>query len=259
MEIEAFNPLVEARRIAEECHLRGVFDAYETFCACADHPHSWKVLAADLTLYLDSDYPEKPHSTQPLTFRSEISFASYLAKLDDAQLGYLASDAVVALFHTTAVFDPSQHLERNPETSCFDLSPWEERQGPPAQKLVRTYLRELQNTDLYLLIDGIRQELYAREYRGHTFPSSYTPYTPCSDSHLAILPHLDLQISLADAAYLKDNVDYIPMKTEEILKSASTLLGRATSRATSFLGSPRHGQIGSTNLSTLVPIIEDGE
>jgi hypothetical protein len=256
MEPEAFTPLVEARIAAEERCLSGVLDAYETFCAYGYFPDSWKLLAAHLTLYLESDYPAKPRTKQSLTFRSEISFASYLETLDDEQLGFLASDAVVALFHLTAVFDTSQHLERNSQTSCFDLLPWEKPQGSQAQKLVRTYFQGLQDTDLYLLIEGITQQLYAKTYRVQQFSSSWTP---CSGSHLDILPRLDPNVLPHDTVYLQDNVDYIPPSTEAILHPASIFLERATSRATSFLGSPRRSLLGGTNLPSLFPLMEDSE
>jgi hypothetical protein len=256
MEFEAFIPLVEARIAAKQRHLSGVLDAYETFCAYGYRPESWKILAAHLTLYLKSDYPEKPRTEQPLTFRSKISFASYLGNLDNEQLGFLASGAVVALFHSTAVFDTSQHLERNPQTSYFDLLPWKKPQGSQAQILVRTCLQKLKDTDLHLLIGGITQQLYAKTYLAHQFSSSWTP---CSSSHLDILPRLNLIILPHDTAYLRDNVDYTQPSTGAIFYPASTLLERATSRATSFLGSPRRSIVGGTNPLSLVPIMEDSK
>jgi hypothetical protein len=256
MEFEAFTPLVEARITAEQRHLSGILDAYETFCAYGYRPESWKILATHLTLYLESDYPGKPRTKQSLAFRSKISFASYLENLDSEQLGFLASDAVVALFHSTAVFDTSQHLERDPQTSCFDLLPWKKPQGSQAQMLVRTYLQGLQDVDLHLLIGGTTQQLYARTYLVHQFSSSWTL---CSGSHLDILPRLNLKIPPHDTAYLRDNVDYTPSSTGAIFYPASTLLERATSRATSFLGPPRRSIVGGTNPLSLVPIMEDSK
>jgi hypothetical protein len=261
MEIEKISPLMHARHVAEGSHLSGVLDAFETVCAYGYYSESWQGLATQLTLYLDAEGSTKSTPRPTLTFRSEISLEVYLVLLDDAELAYLACDAVTALLHATAVFAPSQHLEFDFKTSCINLVTWDNAQVSQRQIFVRRYLFTLSNDDLHLLLTGINGEIVARGYLEGVRQFSPTKgqwtqtdvWIPCSNSHLEILPRLKLKMSGPDANYLKHAVHYSPPI------SAATLLQRATHRASLFLGSPRRDQSKDIHSSSLMPIMEDSE
>jgi hypothetical protein len=262
METEAISPLQHARHAAEESHLSGVLDAYETVCAYGYLSESWHLLFTHLALYLDTEYLNKSTTKTALTFRSEVPLDVYLRQLhvSDAELAYLASDAITALFQTTAVFAPWQHLECDVKASYIDLVAWERDDVSERQKLVRRCLITLQYDDLHLLLNGIRNEVVTQRgyLRGLRIDSDATDtWSPCSDSHLAIITRLDLRMAPSDAIYLQKNVDYTPPAFEAATKLASTLLQRATSRATLFLGSQRRVRGRDDRSSLLVPILED--
>jgi len=261
MRMETANPLMHARHAAEEVRLSGVLDAYETVCAYGYLPLSWQLLATQLALYLEAEYLTKSTAKPLLTFRSEVPLESYLVHLHDAELAYLASDAITALFQQTAVFTLWQHLECDVKTSCIDVVTWRRSQVAQRQMLVRRCLVTLRHDDLHLLLDGVRNEVAARGYlQGLTqFSSTTDTWSPCSASHIDILPRLELKMSDPDARFLKHAVDYTPPILEPTPGLAATLLQRATSRATSFLGSPRRNQGTGGQPSSLVPIMEDSE
>jgi len=259
--METASPLIHARHVAEEVRLSGVLDAYETVCAYGYLPESWQMLATQLALYLEAEYHNKSTEKSSLTFRSEVPLESYLVQLHDAELAYLTSDAITALFQSTAVFAAWQHLECDVKTSCIDVVTWRRSQVAQRQMLVRRCLVTLRHDDLHLLLDGVRREVTARGYlKGLRQSSSTTDtWSPCSASHIDILPRLELKMSDPDARFLKHAVDYTPPTLEPTPGLAVTLLQRATSRATSFLGSPRRNQGTDGQPSSLVPIMEDSE
>jgi serine/threonine protein kinase len=269
MEAEYISPLQHARHAAEESHLSGVLDAYETVCAYGYLSESWHLLITQLALYLDTEYFNKSTTKPSLTFRSKVPLDIYLRQfhlrqlhVNDAELAYLASDAITALFQTTAVFAPWQHLECDVRTSYIDLVAWERYGVSERQKLVRRCLITLQYDDLHLLLDGIRHEIATQRgyLRGLRIDSDATDtWSPCSGSHLDILARLDLRMAPSDATYLQENVQYTPPVLEMPRSPTGTLLQRATSRATSFLGSQRRPQGKEGRSSMLVPISEDSK
>jgi hypothetical protein len=264
MEAEVISPLQHARHAAEESHLSGVLDAYETVCAYGYLSESWHLLSTQLALYLDTEFLNKSTTKPSLTFRSKVPLDIYLRQLgvNDAEIAYLASDAITALFQTRAVLAPWQHVECDVRTSYINLVAWEREGVSERQKLVRRCLITLQYDDLHLLLDGIRYEIVTqRRYlkRLRIDSDATDTWGPCSGSHLDILARLDLRMAPSDAKYLQENVHYTPPALEIPRNPTATLLQRATSRASSFLGSQRRPQGKEGRSSLLVPILEDSK
>jgi hypothetical protein len=258
MEEEAITPLLNARRQAQASRLGDVLDAYETVCAFGYLPESWRTWTTHLAVYQDSMYFVDTDAKAKLNFRSETPLQIYLQQLFDFQLAHLASDAVTALFHATAVFAPWQHLEWDAETLCVEVVSWRRDQVSQRQMLVRRCLVTLERNDLHLLLDGVRREITARDYFRdlRQFSSTIDMWSPSSASHIEILPRLKLKLSDADTRFLGHAVNYVPPTLETTPNLAVTLMQRATSRATSFLGSQGRNQ-GQGHSASLIPIMED--
>jgi hypothetical protein len=259
MEGEAITSLMRVRHNAEAKRLGAILAAYETVCAYSCHRGSWQTLAAELAIYLDSEYFTKSEVKPPLHFRSEIPLEVYLEHLSYEDLAYLISDAITALFQRREVFAPWQHLECDVTTLFIDVVTWKRDQVSERQMLVRRCLVTLEDNDLHLLLYGLRREIIARNYlidlrQSHSIADTWTP---TSSSHLGILPRLKLEISIPDEAFLKVAVAYVTPSLEMTSSSAATFFQRASSRASAFLSSQRRNQGQGGRSPSLVPIMED--
>jgi hypothetical protein len=88
-------------------HLGDVVDAYETFCAYGHLSTAWKSLSIQLALYLKTHYFGRPNVETEIPFQMGLPYAAYLEQLVMIQLGYPASDAVIALLQVNEVLLPS--------------------------------------------------------------------------------------------------------------------------------------------------------
>jgi hypothetical protein len=218
------------RRAAVDHHLGDIFDAYETFCAYHHHENTWRALATQLALYLDSQYFSKPGVQTSLPFQLGISFASYLDQLETTQVLHLSSDAVIAILQTNKVLLPSQHLEMHGRSSYLDVAQWDGLHFPEAQALSRLYLQQLPHADLHLLIDGIKQELYVRCIN---LQWAKGEDSPVSNSFPEILLYLDLDLSPTHRSLLEDRAGYLGWDPP------ASLFGRVALRASGLWSAPR--------------------
>jgi hypothetical protein len=245
------STLTEARRAANKCHLGDVFDAYQAFCAYSNLPGTWKVLAIQLAAYLDAQYFKQPGVKLSLAFQSDIPFPTYLAQLETKELGYLASDAVDALFHATGVFVRSDCFKRDTTTSFVDVASWEYSSATHVQSLARKYYQRLDYADIHLLLDGVKYELYLRSTasRAHLhFKETISPsWAPCSDSHLNILLRLENAIPESDIASL-NALGFLPTNPT-ILDYSRKFIGFGDSNRISSLVDRSESNLPVHNLS----------
>ncbi|OAL01193.1 kinase-like protein [Phaeosphaeriaceae sp. SRC1lsM3a] len=262
METEVL-PLTAARRAAESFQLGPLLDAYETFCAYGCMPEAWKVLALQLSIYLESDDIANLKNAAQSPFRSNEPFRSYLRKVEShfgwEMIGYLVSDFVVALFHATSVLPGTHHFERDAKTLAFDVVPWDTDTVPVGQRLTRQHLGRLLPAEIYQPLADIATHLL-RDDKGAARQSNDS-WTPCGYSYAGILPFLtdDYEMDwIPDFQRRYGSLLLVQIEPPKIEppKRSSTLLRRAAARAAGLLGTPDRPQDQAAD-GSLVSIQED--
>lgn len=243
--------LVEARHTAATCRLDLILDAYETFCAYGCMPETWRGLAIELSIYLESDDVVRGSTAAvPLTPSNE-PFSSWLTQpenFDGGQhLGYLVNDFVTALFHVAGVLAPTHHFGRDAKTLAFNVIPWDTDRVSQEQKRVRQRFCKVSMDQIYLPLRAIATHLLQNsvERRFNDL------WSPCQESHHESLPFLalcDVQPKVRRPPAIRPPPS--PRRTP------STLLRRAA-RAAGLLGNPDRSK-NRALAGAFAPIQENG-
>lgn len=230
--------------------LAELYEAYQAFCAYGTHPTSWRSLAVQLQLYLETN-----PTFGPLSGFERRTFTQVLSRLDTEQFAYLISDALLALFRLSAVLPQDHDLGlcglhvRKEEIYRSPTSPL--RSGNLPAYLSRRYLHEIGKSELVALLLSIRQEIQIRTASTYFAVYCDQSWSPASGSYPSILLYCDIQLPLDDSdallAYSLQHGTYF--NNEHIVEKPK---GRTELRS-ALLSFPRR-LIRATTLSPREPV-----
>lgn len=257
----------EVRAIFRLRDLGDVFDAYEIFCSGFGwQPGAWRMLALQVTTFLDSKSYTPVNSNPLAQLRSQDMLARYLHRLDIHQVGHLTNDILAELFYQNDVLDRELRFynSNNEETDVtyVGVAPLKEiKTLTESQQLVRTHYAMLDNATICFLAAGISSELRSRAADVNHRHQSLPFWMPCNDSHVDILLRMNIRLKRDDVRFIekvvasrrhRDHLDAV----DTIVNLNPTLIERAVARAGFLLNGPKR-VVPTTHLGTIQEI--DGE